>query len=92
MATWNYTQLIGDVYYRWSIGYTIKYCIVAMETLHLLMNLLTFGKVALVNESGYDMRVLEVEVVMGTKYVGWDDTRETAAILFMISPLHIGAG
>ena len=55
MATWNYTQLIGEVFYRWSIDYTIKYCIVAMETLHFLMNLLTFGKVALVNESGYDM-------------------------------------
>lgn len=55
-ATWNYTQLIGgEVFYRWSIDYTIKYCIVAMETIHLLMNLLTFGKVALVNESGYDM-------------------------------------
>lgn len=26
---------------------------------------------------------------MGTKYVGWDDTCETAAILLVISPLHV---
>ena len=60
-----------------------------METLRLPMNSLTFGKVALVYESGYHMRVLEVVVVVGTKYVGWDDTCEIAAILVVISPLCV---
>ena len=47
------------------------------------------------NETGYHVRVLKVEVVMGTKYVGWDDACEMAAILFMISPWYVrwgGAG
>ena len=47
------------------------------------------------NESGYHMGVLEVEVVMGTKYIGRNDTCETAAILLIIGPLcmrEVGEG
>ena len=41
------------------------------------------------NESRYHMGVLEVEVVMGTKYIGRNDTCETAAILLIVGPMYM---
>jgi hypothetical protein len=37
-----------------------------------------------VDEARYHMTVLKVEVVVGTKDVSGNDTREHAAILFMV--------
>ena len=41
-------------------------------------------------ESWHHVTVLQVEVVVGAKYVGGDDTGEHAAVLLVISPVRGG--
>ena len=48
----------------------------------------TFCKIALVNETRNNVAVLKIEIVEGTKDVGWDDTSEHAAMLLVVSPTH----
>ena len=71
------------------IPYTeILYGTLIVESIHkaTCTCILTLGQIALVHESWYDVAVLQVKVVMRPIDVGWDDTGEHTAILFMIGP------
>ena len=57
-----------------------------IERLMVHFSILTFGKVALVYETGNHMAVLQIIVVMGTKNVGRNDTGKHTAMLLMIRP------
>ena len=46
----------------------------------------TFSEIALVNESWDHVAVFQVEVVMGTEYVCWDNAGKHATILLMVCP------
>lgn len=48
---------------------------------------LTFCQVALVNQPWDDVAILEVEVIVTAKDVGWNDTGEHAAMLLMVGPV-----
>lgn len=47
---------------------------------------LTFGQVHLVDEAGKHVTILNVEVVVGSKDVGGDDSSEGAAMLLEVGP------
>ena len=49
-------------------------------------SILTFGKVALVYEPRNHVAVLQIIVVMRTKYVGWYDTGKHTVMLLVVRP------
>ena len=50
------------------------------------INGLTLGEVALVNQAGYHVAVMEIIVVMRSKDIGWNHTSEHTSMLLMVSP------
>jgi len=53
------------------------------------MTTLTLGKVTLVDKSRDHMTVIQIIVVMGTKYIGGDNTGKVTSMLFIICPAAV---